>query len=93
LRPAPADVTQTENHTSGEGLIGYDTHGKQRFHLFAGHAVTVNETFAERAYVTVVDPSGPAHQRVVDLRTGRTVKTPVFDWPELLLGNGGPSAP
>lgn len=85
------DVTPNENVTSGEGLVAYDPHGTVRFRAFAGRAVYVNEVSAGRAYVTVVAANGYEHQHVVDLRTGRVLAAPVFDWPRLLLGDGDPS--
>lgn len=86
------NVTPTENVTSGEGLIAYDPHGNVRFHAFTGRSVYVDDVSAGRAYVTVTAPSGYQHQRVVDLRTGRLLATPVFDWPQLLIGDGGSSS-
>ncbi len=87
------DVTRTENRTTGEGLVAYDAQSKQRFRLFAGRAVSVNRVFAGRAYLTVVvDPAGYVRQRVVDLRPGLVLRARVFDWPELLVGDGGPTS-
>jgi hypothetical protein len=85
------DVTATENVTGGEGLVAYDTHGNVRFRAFAGRSVYVNVVAAGRAYATVVAPNGYEHQRVVNLRTGRVLATPAFDWPRLLVGDGDPA--
>ena len=84
------NVTPEENVTRGEGLVVYDARGKLRFRVFTGRAVYVNDVVAARAYVTVVGTNGYEHQHVVDLRTGRVLATPVFDWPSLLLGDGDP---
>lgn len=81
------------NRTTGEGLAVYDPHGDRRSQLFPGRAVSVNRVFAGRAYLTVVvDTAGYARQRVVDLRSDRVLRTSGFDWPELLVGEGGPTS-
>lgn len=84
------NVTPKENVTSGEGLVAYDPRGSVRFRVFAGRSVYVNDVSAGRAYVTVIAANGYEHQHVVDLRTGRVLATPAFDWPRLLLGDGDP---
>lgn len=86
------DVTPGENRTSGEGLVGYDSHGRVRFRLFAGRSVYVSVVIDQRAYVTVTAPSGHQHEYSVDLATRKVTATPDAEWPWLLLGAAQPDS-
>jgi hypothetical protein len=71
---------------SGIGLAAYGFDGRERFRLFEGSEVWVQEVYGGRAYAGITRPDGrQAPLRVVDLESGRVAGRRQPPLPSLVL--------